>query len=134
MNRESRRLEAKRKKAIARELTRMEKPDQYQQGFIDGGNAMSKAAYAAFCTSMLREGMDTKDILAVLRDMDDILFMYAGEEDLIGAAFTEAGIEVNLNEVFPEGRFVEAKHEQRLGKQDVSPADTALCERPGQAV
>ena len=128
MNRESRRLEAKRKKAISRELTRMEKPEQYQQGFMDGGNAMTKASYAAFCTSMLREGMSTKDILAVLRDMDNILFMYSGEEDLIGAAFTEAGIEVNLDEVFPEDRFMEAKHEQGAGKPDVSPADAALCE------
>lgn len=134
MNRENRRLEAKRKKAIARELTRMEKPDQYQQGFMDGGNSMTKAAYAAFCTSMLREGMGTKDILAVLRDMDNILFMYAGEEDLIGAAFTEAGIEVNLSEVFPEDRFTEAKHAQGAGKPDVPSADAALCGQSGQAV
>lgn len=134
MNRESRRLEAKRKKAIARELTRMEKPDQYQQGFMDGGNAMTKAAYAAFCTSMLREGMSTKDILAVLRDMDNILFMYSGEEDLIGAAFTEAGIEVDLNAVFPEDRFTEAQHDHGKNEPNVSPADAALCERSGQAV
>lgn len=127
MNRESRRLEAKRKKAIARELTRMEKPDQYRQGFMDGGKEMTKAAYAAFCSSMKREGMATKDILSVLRDMDDVLFMYSGEEDLINAAFTDAGIVVNLDEVFPEDRFTEANPDgDREGESDVSSSDEAL--------
>ena len=107
MNRAGRRLAGKRKKAISRELVRMEKPEQYQQGFMDGGNEMVRAAYAAFCASMKTCGFSTKDILAVLKDMDDILYMYSGDEEMIKSAFDNAGIIMDLDEVFPDDRFTE---------------------------
>ena len=108
MNRAERRMQAKRKKAISREIVRMEKPEEYRRGFMDGGNEMVRAAYAAFCASMKNCGMKTSDILAVLRDMDDILYMYSGDEEMIKSAFDNAGIVMDLDEVFPDDRFTEA--------------------------
>lgn len=107
MNRAERRLDSKRKKAISKELVRMEKPDQYRQGYMDGGNEMVRAAYAAFCASMKTCGMTTKDILAVLQEMDSALLLHSGDEEMIKNAFDNSGIVMDLDEILPEDRFTE---------------------------
>lgn len=105
MNRQSRRADAKRKKAISREIVRMEKPEQYGQGFTDGGTSMCKAAEAAFAIAMHDVGFQTSTILRVLRKAEDKLLFFAGEDDLIQEAFEEIGIAFDPDAIFAEEKF-----------------------------
>lgn len=105
MNRQSRRTEAKRKQAIARELVRMEKPEQYGQGFHDGGVAMSKAAEAAFATAMYDAGFQQSTIIRVLRKAEDKLSFFAGEDELIQEAYDKLGIIFDESAVFSNEKF-----------------------------
>lgn len=105
MNRAERRAYEKRKRAISRELVRMEKPEQYHQGFMDGGKAMTEAAYAAFCSAMADYGLLAADILPIMRMLDDKLLIFAGDNELINEAFEKTGILVDFSQVFSNDKF-----------------------------
>lgn len=105
MNRQSRRAEAKRKQAISREIVRMEKPEQYEQGYKDGGVSMCKAAEAAFAVAMHDVGFQASTIIRVLRKAEDKLMFYAGEDELIHEAFEKIGIIFNEEAVFSDEKF-----------------------------
>ena len=105
MNRQGRRTEAKRKQAIARELVRIEKPEQYGQGFRDGGVAMCKAAEAAFATAMCDAGFQQSTIIRVLRKAEDKLSFFAGEDELIQEAYDKLGIIFDESAVFSNEKF-----------------------------
>ena len=105
MNRQGRRAEAKRKKAISREIVRMEKPEQYGQGFRDGGVAMCKAAEAAFATAMYDAGFQQSTIIRVLRKAEDKLSFFAGEDELIQEAYDRLGIMFDESAVFSSEKF-----------------------------
>ena len=105
MNRQQRRAAERKRKAIAKEITRMEKPEQYGLGFHDGGRSMTKAAYAAFCSAMAEHGFLVEDILSILRSMDDRLLVYAGDDELIQEAFEKTGILVDFEQLFSSDKF-----------------------------
>lgn len=105
MNRAERRSQAKRRKAIARELVRMEKPEQYHQGFNDGGRSMTRACYAAFTLALHDHGLPPTDIVDIMRDLDDRLFVYAGDDELQQQAYDHAGIVIDFQEVFSNDRI-----------------------------
>lgn len=105
MNRASRRSEAKRKQAISREIVRMEKPEQYAQGFQDGGVQMCKASEAAFALAMSAIGFSPNTVLRVLRKAEDKLSFFAGEDELITEAFEKIGICFDPDAVFADEKF-----------------------------
>ena len=105
MNREGRRAHAKAMKAIGRELTRAEKPDAYHLGFMDGGNAMVKACYAAFCGAMHKQGYSNDTIFQVIADVDRQVYLCAGNEELIQDIFDQTGLLIDFSEVLPDDRI-----------------------------
>ena len=105
MNRAERRKQERRRNAIAKELVRMEKPKQYEQGFQDGGTSMTKTCYACFVSALANSGMDANAIVDIMRDLDDRLFVYAGDEELQQDTYDKAGIVINFDEVFSNDRI-----------------------------
>ncbi len=112
MNRAERRSEMKRRKAISRELVRMEKPEAYGQGYHDGGVTMCKACEAAFASAMAECNVPVNDILTILRIAEDRVSFFAGEDELIHEAFEKTGIIFTENVVFSEEKFDLKKEEQ----------------------
>jgi len=105
MNRAQRRASDKRRRAISKELVRMEKPEQYHQGYMDGGRDMTEAVYASFCLAMTEQGYGPDDILAVLQALDEKIFLCAGNHELIQEAFDASGIQVDFSQVFAMDRI-----------------------------
>lgn len=105
MNRAERRKQNRRRTAISKELVRMEKPEQYELGFQDGGKSMTKTCYACFVSALANSGMDTDRIVDIMRDLDDRLFVYAGNEELQQDTYDKAGIMIDFDEVFSNDRI-----------------------------
>lgn len=105
MNRAQRRMQAKTRQAMGIELARMEKPEAYQQGYLDGGKAMIKACYASAAEALADLGFHSDMIVQILRGIDERLIFFAGEEEKQRTAWTDAGLEICLDEVFTEDRI-----------------------------
>lgn len=105
VNRQQRRAQERKKKAIARQIVRLEKPEAYYEGFKDGSASFTEAAYAAFCVAMNELQYTTDDILAVLRRMDDALLLCAGNHEMIQEAFEKTGLLIDFSELFSEDRL-----------------------------
>ena len=105
MNRESRRLQAKRRTAIARELMRAEKPPEYGTGFHDGGMAMCKACDASFAQAMQEAGFQASTIVRVLHKAHDKLSDFVLEDEKMKKAYEDIGILYDETAVFDDEKF-----------------------------
>lgn len=105
MNRAQRRSNERIRKAMGIELARMEKPEAYQQGYLDGGKDMTKACYAAFASGMVDLGHSPEMICQILREIEERLFWYAGEDEKQRAAWTDAGLVIDFSEPFTDDKI-----------------------------
>lgn len=105
MNRESRRLQAKRRTAMARELMRAEKPPEYGQGFNDGGVAMCKACDASFAQAMQEVGFQASTIVRVLHKAHDKLSDFVMDDEKMEKAYEDIGILYDGSAQFEDEKF-----------------------------
>jgi len=107
-NRAERRKTERKKKALAKAFTFLNKTEEKRVWFEEGFYACRKACYASFAMALKRTGINTDQLVDILRSLDEAVMFYAGEEELIQQAFEETGIELNFEEIFPQDRIVKS--------------------------
>lgn len=105
-NRAERRMTARRKKALSKQMTFLDKTEEKRIWFEQGFSSCRKACYAAFAMALKKHGHSADSIVDILRELDDGVMFYAGEEELIQQAFDETGVLMNFEEVFSEDRIM----------------------------
>lgn len=105
-NRAQRRKTERKKKALAKAFTFLNKTEEKRVWFEEGFSACRKACYAAFAMALKKTGTDTDQLVDILRSLDESVMFYAGEEELIQQAFDETGVELNFEEIFPQDRIM----------------------------
>lgn len=105
MNRENRRLQQKKRNAMARELMRAEKPPEYGLGFNDGGMAMCKACDASFAQAMQEAGFQASTIVKVLHKAHDKLSDFVLDDEKMQKAYNDIGILYDETTVFEDEKF-----------------------------
>ena len=93
------------RKAIARNLSLLNKTEEsrvwHEQGFMN----CRRAAYAAFAVAMKGKDISQDDIVEILQNADDLLAFYTGEDELIDQALEKTGIVLDFHEVFSSDRI-----------------------------
>jgi hypothetical protein len=56
--------------------------------------------------ALKRIGMNTDQLVDVLRSLDEAVMFYAGEEELIQQAFEETGVIMDFDEIFSQDRIM----------------------------
>lgn len=115
-------MEKKTRKAIAKNLSLLNKTEEsrvwHEQGFMN----CRRAAYAAFAVAMKDKDISQDDIVEILQNVDDLLAFYTGEDELIDKALKETGIILDFHEVFSSDRI--RKEEDHEPESDDGLADT----------
>lgn len=104
--RAQRRKIERKKKALAKCLTFLDKTEEKRIWFEEGFLACRKACYASFAMALKKHKMSTDETVDILRELDSGIMFYAGEEELIQQAFDETGLILNFDEIFTEDRIM----------------------------
>lgn len=100
MNRTQRRLEAKRNKETAKQISLLTQTEEKRLWFQQGFSEAVRASYASFASAMHEHGIDQDGIVEIMRTLDEKLMFYTGEDELIEEAFDKAGILLDFDGVF----------------------------------
>ena len=122
-NRAERRKTERKKKALAKAFTFLNKTEEKRIWFEEGFSACRKACYASFAMAMKKHRIDTDELVDILRELDESVMFYAGEQELIDQAFEETGLLLNFEEIFSQDRIM--KKEEPNAKDDSGDAGMA---------
>lgn len=104
-NRESRRLLEKKKKALAKTLTYLDKTEEKRIWFQEGYMSCRRASYVSTALLLQEKGFSQDDIVTFLQNLDDALAFYTGEDEQIESGLKKLGIIFDFKEAFSSDRI-----------------------------